>query len=427
MEEIETCAKLQNLLNNINKETYNETLKFILDLFHNQWINDYFYLILKYTEIRPNNSNFYYDLVDNLAKEENTLLFEALTHSQPRFLYFLFQKNNLNKELIQSYLNTTNSMEIAFLSILKHDNRVKQLLQHISYSRFLELKRNNYLKYNEILQYGYEKNSVPYAIKNDDVELLKTLYKENETYFLDELSQNPMKTAKFSPLALSIFYQSKNCRLFLETKEKYDESCYKMLVTIGELQNVNEEQIKQYKYYSLYYHTESSNFFTFSLEETVETSNYKAFSKIIQDIEKHKQNNKKIDQEYQYQINNALICSKKMDLTSFVLFLINFGDIDLNNFYDNLGQKVSFNAEDQPDRSELCLDASHSFEKPVQYSHAAQEKKKLSKKASFFLLIFIIAFVIIAIFLYYKYVIPLILTKLRQKGNHKPHRPTSLH
>ena len=415
MEEINTFVKLQKLLNNLTEETYEETLNFVLDLFHNKWMNDYLLLIIKYTEIRPNKINFYHKIINALVKEKKEVVFQVLIHSQPRFLYFILKQRNFEKDTIKSFTYSTDSMEIAYLSILNHNNRVKQLLNHLSYSRFLELKANNYQKYNEILEYGYEKNSVEYAIKTDDVELLKNLYKENQKYCLDELSQNPLKTSKFSPLALSIFYHSKKCRDFLETKEKYDESCYKMLVVNGELQNVSEEQIQQYKYFALYFHTETSSSFSFTLKETVETMNYKVFLKLIENIEKHKKENNSIDNEFQLQINDALLTAKEMDIITLIVFLISFGNIDTDNFYDNLGRQISFAFEEKPDKSELCLQYSISLEIPIHFSNVSSPIKKIPTKLAIILILVIIVFVVAAFYLYYKYVIPIILQKMRNK------------
>ena len=407
MDEIHLLSELQLQLNSITAETVDNTTDFICNSFFNEDNSfDFLTLISKYASIRPKNINNYVAIIKKLIDRKKDVLTPLSQTANPHFLYHLFKANVYSTEFIQKFPNPTNSMEIAFLSILHHDNKARQVLKQIPYSRFLSLKANNYQKYNEILENWYESETMGLAIKNDDVDLLKKVYEENQKLYFDEFSLIPIETRQISPLALSIFYQSKKCRAFLEEHEENDESCRKMMITVGELQNATEEQIKEYSFYSLFYHNDASFLMQFKLEESIQAINYKMFLKLL-DNYKESTKSKEINSVIKKGLDDAISCAKSLNLTSFMLFLLNLENFDLINCYDKMGRKMVCEIQHINTEKQM-VESSSNLERHQEYSHLARRetRKQLSKKQTFIAVTLISIAVILIAYLYVKYIIP---------------------
>lgn len=78
-----------------------------------------------------------------------------------------------------------------------------------------EYRKNNWYLYDDIMKNGFESNSPGYAIKNDDVELLRDITTNNDYDFNQMIGGEFFETNKKSLITTAAYYGSINCFKFL--------------------------------------------------------------------------------------------------------------------------------------------------------------------------------------------------------------------
>ena len=158
------------------------------------------------------------------------------------------------------------------------------------YTRLSLLKRDNWLLYHDLLQYGYEKNTLRYALKYDDLEFLKEATTANDWTYSKRLFPSPFEpSSSMSLLCFAAKHGSIKCFNFLiEKGAKIDQEVIDAAISSGniELFNIIQSKSPQFRRSlvtaSKYYHLDIANWLLMNtetsdifLDNLIETGNYR--------------------------------------------------------------------------------------------------------------------------------------------------------
>ena len=144
-------------------------------------------LILSYVESCPSKIKLFGCLVVHLSSSfSNKFTEELLERSRALFNRDLYNRGLFSSDDIRKRIKTYTDLAYFYLPEfgteilnLKQDN-----YRFNSVNKCLEMyKKNDWKDYKDFLMYGYQKNSLGYAIKYDDIELLQDLIQTNKDSF----------------------------------------------------------------------------------------------------------------------------------------------------------------------------------------------------------------------------------------------------
>ena len=149
----------------------------------------------------PQNKNFLNDLIYHLSS------------NSPIILYHLFKQNLIEKENILKFNFTKTQRKFIYrIFYLEIQNQYKNYFNSKIYN---SLSKETYEKFDEFIEFCWEKNSIGYFIKYDDEDNFILKYNEKNTLFYINYFESGLLEKKMSTLDLTCFYGSLKCFKYL--------------------------------------------------------------------------------------------------------------------------------------------------------------------------------------------------------------------
>ena len=287
-------VKIQDALSVLDESNFKEVLEIISKNITSETFYEELVLqIIRFTQIRRNFQ--YYAL---LTKELFSILgspnyFREIVYYFAKGLYLraLYLAGVFSLEDVENKCKKDISQYFYFAPELGIPRSAQEITAFGPiYTRLGVLRKDNWLLYNDLLQYGYEKNTLRYALKYDDIEFLKEATKANDWTYSKKLFSSPFEpSSPMSLLAFAAKHGSIQCFYFLlENGAKITQEVIDAAISSGnmELFKVIQSNTSQFRHSlitaSKYFHMEIANWLLMNtetsdifLDNLIETCNYR--------------------------------------------------------------------------------------------------------------------------------------------------------
>lgn len=220
-EKMVSVVTLQDYLNNLKQTNIDELVNFISKSFISAQYEEVILNIIHFAEIRSKFVQIYAMLCSMLIKILDETFKKILYRmSKGIFLRYLYIENVFTIEEIQEKCNHDFTQYFYFAPEL---DVPKQCEENRSfgpiYTRLYELRRDNWLLYKDLLELGFDRGTLRFALKFDDIELLKSLSSDPTFTLSKKVFPSPFENSyPMSMLAFSARYGSEHCFTWLLEK-----------------------------------------------------------------------------------------------------------------------------------------------------------------------------------------------------------------
>ena len=286
-------VKVQDALSVLDETNVDDVKKIITtnittQLFHEELVLH----LIRFSQIRSNSLKYYAQLTKDLISIFGENFREILyTYAKGLFLRSLYQAEVFNLDEIRQKCKLDISQYFFFAPELDIPKEAEEIRSFGPvYTRLGILRRDNWQLYKELLENGYEKNTLRYALKFDDVNFLEEATKALDWTYSKRLFPSPFEpSSTMSLLSFAARHGSMKCFNFLlEKGMKIDQEVVDSAIASGnmELFSLMRTKTNQFRRAlvtaSRYYHidiadwlllnTETSDVF---LDNLIESGNYR--------------------------------------------------------------------------------------------------------------------------------------------------------
>ena len=199
--------------------------------------------IIRFTQIRPKNIEFYAELCKLLVSEFGTEFRDILYHyTKGHLLRALYKNDVFSIDEIKEKCTKNISQYFYFAPELGIPKEAEEIHAFGPvFSRLSVLRRDGWSSYKELLEFGYEKNTLRYSLKYDDIDFLIEATKENDWTYSKRLFSSPFEPGPtMSLLSFAGRHGSIKCfKFLLEKGVKIDQETVDAVIASG-----NEELFK---------------------------------------------------------------------------------------------------------------------------------------------------------------------------------------
>lgn len=183
-----------------------------------------------WSTIRPLNQPFYADLAALIVKNvDDSFKFALLEKTRFSFLRLLFNAGVFSLDEIRRKCAAEPNQSFFFVPELGITNAAIQFNDILEDEEILEhLMKDDWAMYRDLVEYGYFTSTLEYAIKFDNLDLLREIWKGDDYYTSMEVDENCWEKGDWppcNPLSLAARFGSINCfRNMIERGSKPDEN-----------------------------------------------------------------------------------------------------------------------------------------------------------------------------------------------------------
>ena len=230
----ERFIKFQDILVNATMETIDEDFNKILEIFKEEDSDELATntLVLSFLQERKTTAliEIAYKLCLKWERFKAALLYSLgcrdITYPYTKLFRTLYYKGIYTLEDLQTEATFITGFNYMF---------AKEIDSPETYPEHMELMKDNWKSFDEVMEYGFEKNSIAYAITYDDVELLEKLSQQPNFSPTMKVAQSYYNTACKPLLYMAVFYNSRKCQKFLMDRgAEFDVECLGASISGGD-------------------------------------------------------------------------------------------------------------------------------------------------------------------------------------------------
>lgn len=223
---LEKWVMLQKDLDLLNDESLPQVIQKVIDKFSNEYLLVYQHISM-FHDIRPVKSHLYVailkSLIENNCLSAERIISEGIALDHPLLAFRLMELGILDPKKITKF-----NLEFTFL----YQSKISRFIVNLPEFKYRNLSERREI-FQEIIQYGYRKDTAKYAVKYDEVDLLIKLSAERGFDYNRQVFVNPYDLKKpdecghkkIPILALAAFYGSIKCfKFLLLNKAKVDNT-----------------------------------------------------------------------------------------------------------------------------------------------------------------------------------------------------------
>ncbi|EAY22893.1 hypothetical protein TVAG_076400 [Trichomonas vaginalis G3] len=214
-------VNLQDILNGLSLSNIDNAVKYISANFTPGFYEELILNIIHFSEIRPNLVKVYSllcsMLLTKLEPNFKPILFRL---SKGIFLRYLFLEGIYSLEDIQSKCKQDLTQYFYFAPELDIPKECEEITKYGSiYKRYYELRKDNWRKYKDLLELGFDRGTLRFSLRYDDVDLLVSLSSDPTWTLSKKLFPSPFENSyPMSMLAFAARYGSERCFKWLLDK-----------------------------------------------------------------------------------------------------------------------------------------------------------------------------------------------------------------